>query len=92
LSRKELSRVDVMGRLKADSLQAQEAAEFLGLSYRQGKRVWARYRGVGAQALQHWQPRARLQPSSPRGVSPSGAGSGAPPLCGLRTNAGGGTW
>jgi transposase len=53
LSRKELRRVEVMGRVKAGSLRLKEAAELLELSYRQGKRVWARYRGGGAQALQH---------------------------------------
>src|SRR5216117_3122543 len=53
LSSKELSRVEVMGRVKAGSLRLQEAAELLGLSYRQAKRVWARYRGGGAKALQH---------------------------------------
>src|SRR2546425_7494207 len=42
-----------MGRVKAGSLRVQEAAELLGLSYRQAKRVWARYRGGGAKALQH---------------------------------------
>src|SRR5437899_118203 len=42
-----------MGRVKAGSLRLQEAAELLGLSYRQAKRVWARYRGGGAKALQH---------------------------------------
>src|SRR5207249_2887369 len=171
LSSKELSRVEVMGRVKAGSLRLQEAAELLGLSYRQAKRVWARYRGGGAKALQHgncgrvsnrahpeefrqavlvqigamwieqqraescrghgagkggqlaaargggvagaelsasqagvgalsrwgcesaaaWQLRASLQPSSPRGVSPSGARSGRQALCGLRADAGGGT-
>jgi hypothetical protein len=30
-----------------------EAAELLGLSYRQSKRIWARYRVGGAQTLQH---------------------------------------
>src|SRR5438105_1374512 len=45
LSSKELSRVEVMGRVKAGSLRLKEAAELLGLSYRQIKRVWARYRG-----------------------------------------------
>jgi hypothetical protein len=30
-----------------------EAAELLGLSYRQVKRIWARYRSGGAKALQH---------------------------------------
>src|SRR5205823_12955357 len=47
------SRVEVMGRVKAGRLRLQEAAELLGLSYRQAKRAWARYRGGGAKALQH---------------------------------------
>ena len=53
LSRKELSRVEVMGRVKARSLRLREAAELLELSYRQAKRIWARYRAGGAKALQH---------------------------------------
>jgi transposase len=53
LSRKELSRVEVMGRVKAHSLRLREAAELLELSYRQAKRIWARYRAGGAKALQH---------------------------------------
>lgn len=53
LSRKELSRVEVMGRVKAKSMRLIEAAELLELSYRQVKRIWARYRGGGAKALQH---------------------------------------
>lgn len=53
LSTRELSRVEVMARVKAGSLRLKEAAELLELSYRQAKRVWARYRGGGAKALQH---------------------------------------
>lgn len=53
LSRKELRRVEVMGRVKARSLRLREAAELLELSYRQAKRIWARYRAGGAKALQH---------------------------------------
>jgi transposase len=53
LSRKELSRVEVMGRVKAQSLRLREAADLLELSYRQAKRIWARYRDGGAKALQH---------------------------------------
>jgi transposase len=53
LSSKELSRVEVMGRVKAGSLRLKNAAELLEVSYRQAKRVWARYRGGGAKALQH---------------------------------------
>ena len=53
MSRQELSRVEVMGRVKARSLRLREAAALLELSYRQTKRVWARYRAGGAKALQH---------------------------------------
>ncbi|HEY6072572.1 MAG TPA: ISNCY family transposase [Anaerolineales bacterium] len=53
MSGKELRRVEVMGRVKAKSLRLWEAAELLGLSYRQSKRIWARYRSGGAKALQH---------------------------------------
>jgi hypothetical protein len=53
LSSKELSRAEVMGRVKAGSLRLREAGELLELSYRQAKRIWARYRGGGAKALQH---------------------------------------
>jgi len=53
LSRRELSRVEVMSRVKARSLRLREAAELLELSYRQSKRIWARYRAGGAKALQH---------------------------------------
>jgi transposase len=53
LSRKELSRVELMGRVKGRSLRLREAAELLELSYRQAKRIAARYREGGAKALQH---------------------------------------
>lgn len=42
-----------MGRVKARSLRLWEAAELLGVSYRQSKRIWARYRSGGAKALQY---------------------------------------
>src|SRR6266851_2832732 len=42
-----------MERVKAHSLRVREAAEWLELSYRQAKRIWARYRAGGAKALQH---------------------------------------
>ncbi len=53
LSGRELSRVEVMGRVKAGNLGLGEAGEMLEVSYRQAKRLWARYRGGGAKALQH---------------------------------------
>ena len=53
LSSKELHRVEVLGRVKAGQLRVIEAAELLGLSYRQAKRVWARFRAGGAKGLRH---------------------------------------
>ena len=53
LSARELSRAEVMGRVKAGNLGLVEASELLELSYRQAKRIWARYRAGGAKALQH---------------------------------------
>src|SRR5271166_5169224 len=42
-----------MGRVKAGSLVLAEAAELLSVSYRQAKRILARFRRGGAKALQH---------------------------------------
>src|SRR6266705_834175 len=42
-----------MGRVKAGNLRLREAGELLELSYREAKRIWARYRKGGAKALQH---------------------------------------
>ena len=53
LSSKELHRVEVLGRVKAGQMGLLEAAELVGLSYRQMKRVWSRYRSGGGKALQH---------------------------------------
>jgi transposase len=53
MSRRELERVEVMGRVKGEDLPLQDAAAVLGLSYRQTKRVWRRYREGGAEALKH---------------------------------------
>jgi transposase len=59
LSSKELSRAEVMGRVKAGDRRVREASELLDVSYRQGKRIWARYRRGGAEALQHGNCRRR---------------------------------
>jgi len=53
MSRRELERVEVMGRVGSGDLQLQDAAAVLGLSYRQTKRVWRRYREGGAEGLKH---------------------------------------
>jgi transposase len=51
MSAKELSRVEVMERLKAQKLTQREAAGMLGVSVRQVKRLVRRYRKKGAAGL-----------------------------------------
>lgn len=53
MSARELSRVEVLGRVKAKSLRLVDAATLLGVSYRQVKRLWRRFRRGGANALRH---------------------------------------
>ena len=49
----ELERVEVMGRVGSGELKLSDAAVMLGLSYRQTKRLWWRYRQVGRKGLKH---------------------------------------
>lgn len=51
MSARELSRAEVMQQLKARRLTQAQAAEQLGLSVRQVKRLWRAYRQGGAKAL-----------------------------------------
>jgi transposase len=53
MSRRELTRVEVLARVKAGTLSLGTAAGMLGVSYRQTKRLWRRYRAGGAEALRH---------------------------------------
>jgi transposase len=53
MSASELKRVAVMGRVDAGTLKLGSAARLLGLSYRQTKRVYGRYREEGAKGLTH---------------------------------------
>jgi transposase len=53
MSAKELRRVEVLGRVKAATLLLKDAALLLGVSYRQAKRLWARFQGQGAKGLRH---------------------------------------
>lgn len=50
---RELNRVQVLARVKAGSLTVAEAAVVMGVSYRQAKRLWRRFREGGARALRH---------------------------------------
>ena len=53
MSAKELKRVGVMERVGAGTLTLRSAAALLGLSYRQAKRIYRRYRAEGAPGLTH---------------------------------------
>jgi transposase len=53
MSKRELERAEVFGRVKAGSLTLRESSELLGLSYPQSKRLMKRYRSDGAAGLQH---------------------------------------
>ena len=53
LSKRELLRSGVLARVKAGDLRLTDAGELMRVSYRQAKRLWARYRKHGAAALKH---------------------------------------
>lgn len=53
MSQKERVRLVVMEQVKENELSLVEAREVLGLSYRQTKRVWSRYRLLGEAGLVH---------------------------------------
>ena len=53
MSRRELDRGTVLGRVAVGALTLQEAAPVLGVSYRQVKRLWQRYQRDGSAGLRH---------------------------------------
>lgn len=53
LSAREVDRAGVLRRVKDGKLKLVSAAQMLGISYRQAKRVWKRYRKHGADGLKH---------------------------------------
>lgn len=53
MSKRELSRVEVLARVKSGQLRVVDASELMRVSYRQGKRLWKRYREEGAAGLKH---------------------------------------
>ena len=66
MSQRERKRMTVMLEVKAAKLTRVEAAEVLGLCYRQTKRVWRRYRDEGDKGLVHQlrgKPGARAKPA-----------------------------
>jgi len=61
MSGRELTRVEVLSRVKAGTLSLRSAATLLDVSYRQAKRLARRYRAEGAKGLKH---RSAGQPSN----------------------------
>lgn len=53
MSSPELRRVEVLARVKSEDLKLVDAAELMGVSYRQARRLWQRYRKQGAAGLKH---------------------------------------
>ena len=53
MSGRELSRVQVLARVKAGSLALGDAATLMAVSYHQAKRLWRRFRRGGAAAVRH---------------------------------------
>jgi molybdenum-dependent DNA-binding transcriptional regulator ModE len=53
MSKKERPRLGILKQVKAKLMSLAAAAELLGLSYRQAKRVWRRYRDRGDAGLVH---------------------------------------
>ena len=66
MSQKERTRLGIMQEVKADKMSLVAAAQVLGLSYRQVKRIWRRYASQGDEGLVHrsrgrWSNRAKAQ-------------------------------
>jgi transposase len=53
MSDREIKRASVLERVKSGGWTIVEAAERMGVSYRQGKRLWKRYEKKGAKGLVH---------------------------------------
>ena len=68
MSNRELERVEVMGRVKSGALKLSDGAKMLGLSYRQVKRVWRRYRETGRKGMKNGNAGKRSNRSKPEKV------------------------
>ena len=63
MSRSERKRLTVLAQVKRGELKLVTAGEVMGVTYRQAKRVWRRYRTEGDAGLVH---RSRGRPSARR--------------------------
>jgi transposase len=69
MSRQERKRMTVMAGVTAAALTLVQAAELMGVGYRQSKRIWKRYQADGDAGLVHrlrGQPSARRKPAALR--------------------------
>ena len=71
MSAEELKRVQIMARVKAGGPKLSDAAEMLGIGYRQAKRIWGQYRKRGPDGLQHGN--AAVEPGEAGQVPAAGA-------------------
>ena len=53
MSERELRRVEVLARVRSQQLRVVDASRLMRVSYRQGKRLWKRYREEGPAGLKH---------------------------------------
>jgi transposase len=53
MSQKELSRIEVLARVRSEELRIIDASQLMQVSYRHGKRLWKRYREEGPSGLKH---------------------------------------
>ena len=67
MSARELTRVEVLARVKAGALSVKSAAVMLHVSYRQAKRLVRRYRAAGAKGLRHGSAGRRSNHARPTG-------------------------
>src|SRR5436189_4595230 len=65
MSEREVKRAGVMRRLESETLKLVEAAEVLGLSYRQTKRIYGRYCKNGSKGLVHGNTGKRSNQAKP---------------------------
>ena len=65
MSQRELRRVEVLARVKSKELKVVDAASLVGVSYRQAKRLWKRYREEGAKGLKHRSAGRRVARAKP---------------------------
>jgi len=53
MTNEELRRVEILSRVAAGGLSLKNSAEMMGVSYRQAKRIWRRFRASGGAGLKH---------------------------------------